>query len=293
MGMPVPSSTLTETTASRGREMTTHNLLTKAIEDALIARGIPDEPPRAGERGGAGGRERIQISSQAISRDDDVPPEETKPPSQDMEESNDNAPPAVVTDQLEAFRREIKAMRKQIYDWKIGRLGRLGGRLGGFLPTDGDFAKNGVGVGRLAPRPIFTTLLNYKYDGTTYPYEHLMRFENSAILHRYGEGEIAKSYTDLIQYEIRGDREFEIFSQRLNQAALEVPTASLEVKINALTNELRDGDLFYSLAKKHVATFDDLLRRAEKYITLEEKKKAPEVKPADPEPIWEIFRKKF
>ncbi|KAL8506998.1 hypothetical protein ACS0TY_017759 [Phlomoides rotata] len=30
--------------------------------------------------------------------------------------------------------------------------------------------------------------LNYEYDGTTEPYEHLMWFENSTILHRYGEG---------------------------------------------------------------------------------------------------------
>lgn len=30
--------------------------------------------------------------------------------------------------------------------------------------------------------------LNYEYDGSTGPYEHLVRFENSALLHRYGEG---------------------------------------------------------------------------------------------------------
>ncbi|KAL8458979.1 hypothetical protein ACS0TY_036452 [Phlomoides rotata] len=50
------------------------------------------------------------------------------------------------------------------------------------------------------------------------------------------------------------------FLKRLNQAALEVPTASPE---------------------KPVATFDDLLRMAEKYITLEEVRKAKkaELKP--------------
>ncbi|KAL8535492.1 hypothetical protein ACS0TY_011212 [Phlomoides rotata] len=98
------------------------------------------------------------------------------------------------------------------------------------------------------------------------------------------------------------------FLKRFNQAAQEVPTASPEVKINALTNGLRDEDLLSSLAKKPVATFDDLLRRAEKYITLEEvwkakkaalkplaseKKIAPEVKPADPEPARGRFHKKF
>ncbi|KAL8505453.1 hypothetical protein ACS0TY_016627 [Phlomoides rotata] len=98
------------------------------------------------------------------------------------------------------------------------------------------------------------------------------------------------------------------FLNCFNQAALEVPIASLEVKINSLTNGFKDGDFFSSLAKKHVATFDDLLRRAEKYITLEEirkakkveskpsaseKKKAHKVKLVDPEPTGGRFRRKF
>ncbi|KAL8546981.1 hypothetical protein ACS0TY_006628 [Phlomoides rotata] len=29
---------------------------------------------------------------------------------------------------------------------------------------------------------------NYEYDGTTDPYDHLVRFENSALLHRFVEG---------------------------------------------------------------------------------------------------------
>ncbi|KAL8492245.1 hypothetical protein ACS0TY_023763 [Phlomoides rotata] len=71
------------------------------------------------------------------------------------------------------------------------------------------------------------------------------------------------------------------------------------VKINALTNNLRDGDMFSSLAKKLVHTFDELLKRAKKYVTLEEvhkakkaeakssahdKKKEPEVKSTGPDP---------
>lgn len=54
------------------------------------------------------------------------------------------------------------------------------------------------------------------------------------------------------------------FLKRFNQEALEVPTVTPEVKINALTNSLRDGKLFSSLTKKPVSTFDELLRRAEK-----------------------------
>ncbi|KAL8498321.1 hypothetical protein ACS0TY_021587 [Phlomoides rotata] len=122
----------------------------------------------------------------------------------DMEESTDNAPPSVVADQLEAFRKEIEAMRKQIHD--------------------------------------------------------------------------------------------------------RVPTSYPEVKINALTNGLRDGHLFSFLANKPVATFNDLLRRDKKYITLEEvrkakkveskpsaseKKKAPEIKSPNHEPTRRGFRRKF
>ncbi|KAL8464490.1 hypothetical protein ACS0TY_034136 [Phlomoides rotata] len=113
------------------------------------------------------------------------------------------------------------------------------------------------------PRPVTDELLfnfkphNYEYDGITDPYENLMQFENSAILHRYGERVKCR-----------------VFLTTLSKA---VPIASLEVKINALTNGLRDGDLFSSLVKKHVAIFDDLLRRAEKYIILEEVQKAKKV----------------
>ncbi|KAL8478252.1 hypothetical protein ACS0TY_030230 [Phlomoides rotata] len=73
-------------------------------------------------------------------------------------------------------------------------------------------------------------------------------------------------------------KEVEVMRKQIHDR---VPTASLEVKINTLTNGLRDGDLFSSLAKKLVATFDDLLLTAEKYITLEEKRKDPEKKQDD------------
>ncbi|KAL8534973.1 hypothetical protein ACS0TY_010846 [Phlomoides rotata] len=174
------------------------SLLTKVMEDALMTRGILTDPLCAGKRAGNGGRERVQVSSQAISRDEEVLPEEIKLPSrvdtapaplggargpnaftgpngaQDMEESTDNAPPAVVADQLEAFRKEIEAMRRQIHD-----------RASDPKPVTGC---------QFTPEILQDELsfnfksLNYEYDGTTDSYEHLMRFENSAILHRYGEG---------------------------------------------------------------------------------------------------------
>lgn len=53
-------------------------------------------------------------------------------------------------------------------------------------------------------------------------------------------------------------------------AMLEVPGASEEIKIRAMTQGLREGDLFRSLALDPIITFDRLLERAERYINLEE-----------------------
>ncbi|KAL8465816.1 hypothetical protein ACS0TY_035066 [Phlomoides rotata] len=93
------------------------------------------------------------------------------------------------------------------------------------------------------------------------------------------------------------------FLKRFNQAAFEVPTVYPEVKINAPNNGPKDGDLFSSLVKKPVETFDELLRRADKYITLEEVLKAKNIdskssvksKLSTPEPVASRsgFRRKY
>ncbi|KAL0379341.1 UNVERIFIED_CONTAM: hypothetical protein Sradi_3239600 [Sesamum radiatum] len=59
-------------------------------------------------------------------------------------------------------------------------------------------------------------------------------------------------------------------ARRFNTAALEVPAATQEVKANAFSQRLLDGDFFKSLAKKLVSKFDALLARAVKYINIEE-----------------------
>ncbi|KAL8522807.1 hypothetical protein ACS0TY_012951 [Phlomoides rotata] len=60
----------------------------------------------------------------------------------------------------------------------------------------------------------------------------------------------------------------EVMRQQMHErAALEVLSVTPEVKINALTNNLKDGGLFSYLAKKHAQSFDELLKRAEKYVT--------------------------
>ncbi|KAL0433275.1 UNVERIFIED_CONTAM: hypothetical protein Slati_2661800 [Sesamum latifolium] len=60
------------------------------------------------------------------------------------------------------------------------------------------------------------------------------------------------------------------YLQRFNTAALEVPSATQEVKASAFSQGLLDGDFFKSLAKKPVSKFDALLARAAKYINMED-----------------------
>ncbi|KAI3461122.1 hypothetical protein Pfo_017785 [Paulownia fortunei] len=139
--------------------------------------------------------------------------------------------------------------------------------------------------------------LNYDYDGTTDPWEHLCRFENSALLHRYSDGvkcrvfltTLSKSaqqwFSQLPPNSINSFEEFssvflhqfassrkhqKTYIKRFTVAALEVPSATQEVLSNALAQGLQDGKFFRSLAKKSARSFDDLLAQAEKYINIEE-----------------------
>ncbi|KAL0400246.1 UNVERIFIED_CONTAM: hypothetical protein Sradi_2367900 [Sesamum radiatum] len=144
--------------------------------------------------------------------------------------------------------------------------------------------------------------------------EHLSRFENATLLHRYTKGikcrvfvtifagaaqqwfnqlpvcvigsfqefrslflhQFASSRkvqkTELSLFVIRQgeDEPLKEYLQRFNTAALEVPAATQEVKSNAFSQGLLDGDFFKSLAKKSVSKFDALLAQAAKYINMEE-----------------------
>ncbi|KAL0453021.1 UNVERIFIED_CONTAM: hypothetical protein Slati_1280200 [Sesamum latifolium] len=60
------------------------------------------------------------------------------------------------------------------------------------------------------------------------------------------------------------------YLQRFNTAALEVPSATQEVKASAFAQGLTDGDFFKSLAKKPATKFDVLLARAAKYINMKD-----------------------
>ncbi|KAL0447966.1 UNVERIFIED_CONTAM: hypothetical protein Slati_1924500 [Sesamum latifolium] len=135
--------------------------------------------------------------------------------------------------------------------------------------------------------------LNYRtpaiaeYYGTTDPMEHLSRFENAALLHRYTDRikcrvfvttfaraaqqcrKLGKTELSLFAVRQKDDEPLKEYLQRFNAAVLEVPAATQEVKASAFFQGLLDGD-FKSLAKKPISKFDALLARAAKYINMEE-----------------------
>ncbi|KAL0411282.1 UNVERIFIED_CONTAM: hypothetical protein Slati_3717900 [Sesamum latifolium] len=153
-----------------------------------------------------------------------------------------------------------------------------------------------------------------EYDGTSDPMEHLSRFENAALLHRYTDGikcrvfvttfaraaqqwfnqlpagaigsfqefrslflhqfasskKLRKTELSLFVAQQKDNEHLKEYLHRFNAAALDVPSATQEVKARAFLQGLLDGDFFKSLAKKPVSKFDARLGRAAKYINMED-----------------------
>ncbi|KAL0400161.1 UNVERIFIED_CONTAM: hypothetical protein Sradi_2359400 [Sesamum radiatum] len=124
-----------------------------------------------------------------------------------------------------------------------------------------------------------------EYDGTTYLHEHLSKFEKLALLHYYTDGikcrVLVTTFARAAQKHRKAELSFFSIRQkegeplkeylyRFNTAALEVPSATQEVKASAFTQGLLDGDIFKSLAKKPATRFDALLARAAKYINMKD-----------------------
>ncbi|XP_073119533.1 uncharacterized protein [Henckelia pumila] len=163
---------------------------------------------------------------------------------------------------------------------EIRRLGRQVGGRPGPIQRESPFAR--AILDEELPANFKQPTLG-EYDRSSDPEEHLGRFENAALLHRYSDAIkcrvflttlVSKRYLktslnlfNMKQSEVEPLREY---VQRFNTAALEVPAATADTLVNSFTQGLRGGEFFRSLVKKPPLTYDELLSRAEKYVNLED-----------------------
>ncbi|XP_012831725.1 PREDICTED: uncharacterized protein LOC105952686 [Erythranthe guttata] len=164
----------------------------------------------------------------------------------------------------------------------------------------------------------FQAFEHLAYDGTTDPWDHISRFQTTSYLHRFSDGIMCRAFATTLrdaaqlwfgQLAEGSVRDFETFSamwldhfassKKQKKSALtlfgvrqgdrEVPGLSQDVLTNVLMQRLRDGELFRSLAKRAPSTYDELLKRADKYIAMEEARKMKEeetaVVPAHDTPV--------
>ncbi|XP_073152108.1 uncharacterized protein [Henckelia pumila] len=117
-----------------------------------------------------------------------------------------------------------------------------------------------------------------EYDGKGDPEEHMSRFENAALLHKYSDPIKCRFFLNTLIGPAQqwfnllrpGDiKEFKDFSKAfLHHFA--IPTVTTDLLIIAFTQGLTTGDFLKSLIKKPPSTYDELLAWAKKYVNLEE-----------------------
>ncbi|XP_073152345.1 uncharacterized protein [Henckelia pumila] len=140
-----------------------------------------------------------------------------------------------------------------------------------------------------------------EYDGKGDPEDHLARFENAALLHKYSDqikcrfnmlrpGEIkefkdfSKSFLhhfasskkhptttfSLFAIKQREHENLRTYIRRFSALALEVLMATPDLLISAFMQGLDTKDFLKSLIKRSPETYEELLARAEKYVNMEE-----------------------
>ncbi|XP_073152910.1 uncharacterized protein [Henckelia pumila] len=125
-----------------------------------------------------------------------------------------------------------------------------------------------------------------EYDGKGDPEEHLARFKNAALLHKYSDPikyrvflttivGPAQQWFNLLRPGLfaikkREHENLRAYIRRFSALALEVPMATTDLLINAFMQGLDTKDFLKSLIKRPPETYGELLARAEKYVNMEE-----------------------
>ncbi|XP_020234613.1 uncharacterized protein LOC109814565 [Cajanus cajan] len=115
-----------------------------------------------------------------------------------------------------------------------------------------------------------------KYDGTTDPDEHIDIFLTQVTLNTTDDAALfcyrPHQLTSLSLVNIRQDKKESLraFMDLFNKAALEIRNLNAAVALHHLTTALKPGPFVNSICKKNPVDMDDLRRRADKYMQMEE-----------------------
>ncbi|XP_075481138.1 uncharacterized protein LOC142521849 [Primulina tabacum] len=103
---------------------------------------------------------------------------------------------------------------------------------------------------------------------------HSFKDFQKVFLHHFSSSKkYKKTAFSLFEVKQSPEESLRAYIRRFNRVALDVPTCATETKTTAFTQGLREGEFFRSLTKKVPGDFENLLSRAEKYISIEEAQK--------------------